>query len=60
MKIKAGFYIQNYFDNNHETTATRKKKKKSDKQKNPENNCETLLSSVFFLPLEVALLKLAK
>ena len=36
------------------------KKKKSDKPKNPENNCETLLSSVFFLPLEVALLKLAK
>ena len=34
IKIKAGFYIKNYFDNYHEATASRKKWKKSEKQKN--------------------------
>ena len=33
IKIKAGFYIKDYFDNYHETTATRKKEKKSEKLK---------------------------
>ena len=50
MKIKAGFYIKNCFDNYHETTATRKKKK-FEKQKKSKDSCETLLSSVFFFRL---------
>ena len=61
MKIKAGFYIKNYFVNYHETSATRKKKRNLKKKKKIQKLAvkrHCLLSP--FYPIEVAFLKLAK